>query len=145
MKILYHHRTRSKDGQSVHIDELIAALRRRGHEVVVVEPGGAAAAEFGAGGVGGLKRLLPGAVYEMLELAYSFAAYRRLSRACRRHRPDVLYERYNLYLLAGRWLARRRGLKFLLEVNAPLLEERRKFDGIALPRLAAWTQRQAWR
>ena len=29
MKILYHHRTASKDGQAVHIEELIAALRRK--------------------------------------------------------------------------------------------------------------------
>ena len=30
MKILYHHRTRSRDGQSVHIDEMIAALKQQG-------------------------------------------------------------------------------------------------------------------
>jgi hypothetical protein len=29
MKILYHHRTLSRDGQSVHIDELVRALRDR--------------------------------------------------------------------------------------------------------------------
>jgi hypothetical protein len=38
MRILYHHRTRSRDGQRVHIDGLVGALRRAGHEVEIVEP-----------------------------------------------------------------------------------------------------------
>ena len=38
MRILYHHRTASKDGQAVHIEEMIAALRGLGHEVRVVAP-----------------------------------------------------------------------------------------------------------
>ena len=33
MKILYHHRTASRDGQSTHLDEMIRALRANGHEV----------------------------------------------------------------------------------------------------------------
>ena len=33
MNILYHHRTKSRDGQAVHIRELQAALRARGHRV----------------------------------------------------------------------------------------------------------------
>ena len=43
MKILYHHRTASKDGQAVHIEEMIASLRALGHEVRVVAPGGESA------------------------------------------------------------------------------------------------------
>jgi glycosyltransferase involved in cell wall biosynthesis len=147
MKILYHHRTRSKDGQNVHIEELIAALRRRGHEIIVVAPPVMQEAAFGAdaGIVGLLKSYLPRAFYELLEFGYGMLAYRRLKAAVTRHRPDVLYERYNLFLLAGVRLARRQGLPFLLEVNSPLLQERRKSDGIALKSLAAWTERTAWR
>ena len=48
MKILYHHRTASKDGQAVHIEELIGALRE-GHEVRVVAPNIGDAGEMGAG------------------------------------------------------------------------------------------------
>jgi glycosyltransferase involved in cell wall biosynthesis len=33
----------------------------------------------------------------------------------------------------------------LLEVNAPIFEERAKYDGISLRRLAVWSQRYAWR
>ena len=36
MTILYHHRTGSKDGQAVHIEELTAALKILGHDVTDV-------------------------------------------------------------------------------------------------------------
>ncbi len=75
MRILYSHRIQSRDGMSVHLEELVAALRRR----------------------------LPG-------LAYNLPAYRRLRRACHSFRPELIYERYNLYFLARaaeRWVWRR--------------------------------------
>lgn len=147
MKILYHHRTASKDGQTVHIDEMIAALREQGHEVHVVAP--AAPADEGMGGeVGWVQRLrahLPKAVYELLELGYSLLAYLRLARAVREFRPDFLYERYNLYMLAGVMIRRRFGLPMLLEVNAPLVQERGRFGGLGLPWLARWAEGLAWR
>lgn len=147
MKILFHHRIASRDGQWVHMAELIEALTRQGHEVVLVGPAHLSGMEFGgeAGTVAALKRLLPGAVYEMLELGYNVVAFWRLRRAYLDHRPDVVYERYNLYLLAGvmlRWL---HGVPLLLEVNGPMCEERTRHGGLALPALAAWSQRTAWR
>lgn len=147
MKILYHHRTVSKDGQDVHIGEMIAALRKRGHEVVVVAPPMNEATAFGSGGgmVGWVRRLLPRPLCEVLELAYSLPAYARLARAWVRHRPDVLYERYNLHLLAGSWLRRRTGIPLLLEVNAPLCHERTRHGGLALRRLAEWSEGHTWR
>lgn len=147
MKILYHHRTRSKDGQYVHIEEMIAALREQGHEVIIVAPPSAESEAFGsdAGLVAWLKRHLPKWFYELMELAYSLVAYRRLSRAVRQHRPDCLYERYNLFLPAGIWLKRRYKLPMLLEVNAPIFEERARYDGLSLKRLARWSQGYAWR
>jgi len=98
--------------------------------------------------VGWVQRLrthLPKAIYECLELAYSLLAYRRLARAARAFQPDFLYERYNLFLLAGLMLKRRLRIPMLLEVNAPLAEERRRFGGLGLPRLAAWAEGVAWR
>lgn len=148
MKILYHHRTASKDGQAVHIEEMIHALRELGHEVRVVGP----AAADGKQGMGGqsswvakLRAHLPKAVYELMELAYSLVAYRRLAKAAREFQPDVLYERYNLFLLAGVMLRRKTGVPLLLEVNAPLAEERGKFGGLGLPAMAAWAEGLAWR
>ena len=149
MKILYHHRTASKDGQAVHIDEMITALREQGHEVRVVAP--APAADEGAamgGEVGWVQRLrrhLPQAAYELLELAYTLVAYSRLRKAAREFRPDVLYERCNLFLLSGLMLKRRLGLPMLLEVNSPLTDERLRFGGLGLPGLARWSEHAVWR
>ena len=148
MKILYHHRTASKDGQAVHIEEMIEALRALGHQVRVVAPGGAqTGADMGSqvGWVHRLRARLPKAVYEVLELAYTLVAYRRLTVAAREFKPDVIYERYNLFLLAGVLLKRRTGLKLLLEVNAPLAHERGIFGGLGLPWLARWAEGVAWR
>jgi glycosyltransferase involved in cell wall biosynthesis len=147
LKILYHHRTRSKDGQHVHISELINALRNLGHEVMVVAPAAMERAKFGAdaGTVAMLKRYVPRFAYELMEFGYSLIAYHRLSRAVQTFRPDCLYERYNLFLPAGVWLKKNFGLPMLLEVNAPLYEERDKYGGISLRRLAGWSQRYVWR
>jgi glycosyltransferase involved in cell wall biosynthesis len=147
MKILYHHRTASKDGQAVHIEELIAALRDLGHEVRVVAPQQPSDEGMGAevGWVQRLRAMLPKAIYELLELAYSLLAYRRLARAAREFQPDFIYERYNLFLLAGLALKRRTGLPLLLEVNAPLAQERARFGGLGLPWLARWAEGVVWR
>ncbi len=150
MKILYHHRTASKDGQAVHIEEMIEALREQGHEVRVVAPEMPAAdggAQLGTdvGWVQRLRARLPKALYELLELGYSLVAYRKLARAVREFKPDAVYERYNLYLLAGLMIKRRFGLPLLLEVNAPLVEERMKFGGLGLPWLGRWAEGVVWR
>ncbi len=149
MKILYHHRTASKDGQAVHIDEMIHALRGLGHEVRVVAPGTSAEegpSDMGAetGWVERLRKRLPKAVYELLELGYSLVAYRRLAKAARAFQPDVIYERYNLYLLAGLMLKWRLRIPLLLEVNAPLVDERMRFGGLGLPWLGRWAERKVW-
>jgi glycosyltransferase involved in cell wall biosynthesis len=154
MRVLYHHRTASRDGQAVHIDEMIAALREAGHEVMVVAPGGGEAqpgAKPGAMGgesgfVDSLKRALPQALYELLEFGYSLVAYGKLMRAARQFQPDIIYERYNLFLLAGVMAAKRLNKPLLLEVNAPLFEERMKHSGgLSLVRLARWAEGHVWR
>jgi glycosyltransferase involved in cell wall biosynthesis len=140
LTILYHHRTRSRDGQSVHIDEMIAALRAAGHSVVVIEPKRVDALAPSRG-----KQLMPRLLYELLEFGYSVLELLRLTRAVLGARPDGIYERANVYMLSGVWTARLFSLPLLLEVNAPLAEERQKFGGLALPSLARWTEAAAWR
>jgi hypothetical protein len=110
LKILYHHRIRSKDGQAVHLEELIGALRGLGHEVLLVGPNAFARASFGHDPklIVGLKKFAPNILYELLELGYNVPAYVRLHRACRKFRPDFIYERYNLYTLDGTWCGRLR-------------------------------------
>lgn len=147
MKILYHHRTASKDGQAVHIEELIGALRQLGHEVRVVAPEIGAGGDMGAeaGWVQKLKTHLPKALYELLELAYTLVAYRRLRQAAHEFKPDILYERYNLFLLAGVMLKWRLGIPMLLEVNGPLVEERSRYGGLALEKIGRWAEGTTWR
>ena len=158
MRILYHHRTASKDGQAVHIEEMIEALRSEGHVVQVVAPGApdttdSAPGQKSDGQMGGdmgwvhrLKAHLPKAVYELMEFAYSYVAYRKLVVAARAFKPDVIYERYNLFLLSGLMVKKRLGIPLLLEVNAPLVQERLQHSGgLALRQLATWAEGVAWR
>lgn len=147
MRILYSHRIQSRDGQSVHVEELVAAFRALGHEVRVAGPGFYAESGFGGESrrVAALRRALPGALAEAAELAYNLPAYRRLAAAAQQMQPELIYERYNLFYLAGAALARRRGVPYFLEVNAPLAEERTRHGGLRLRRLAARAEAAVWR
>jgi glycosyltransferase involved in cell wall biosynthesis len=147
MRILYSHRIQSRDGQSVHVEQMVAALRQAGNEVLVVGPGFYQQAAFGAESrlVALIRARLPPAIGELAELAYNLPAYRRLRRAANTFRPDIIYERYNLYYLAGAWLAGRIGVPFYLEVNAPIADERTRFAGLRLRRLARRLEGRTWR
>jgi len=150
LRILYHHRTAANDGMRVHIEQIVAALRERGHDVLVVGPAGGVTSR-GAGTdrlevvTDWLRRHLPAFLFELLELAYNIPAYWRLSLAARAFRPDILYERYNLYLLAGLLLKWRRGLPMLLEINSPLAAERAAAGGLSLGYLARTCEAALWR
>ncbi len=146
MRILYSHRIQSRDGQAVHVEELIRALRAAGHEVLVVGPGFYEEAEFGGESklIAVARKLLPGALWELAELGYAGLAYIKLLRAYRQFRPDFIYERCNLYHLAGSLLARWHGAVMLLEVNSPLAAERQKHGGLKLFRLAQWLEQFTW-
>lgn len=146
MKILFHHRIASRDGQAVHMEELIAALHAQGHETILVGPAGFDQTAFGgsAGIVDRIKRAIPAWGFEILELGYNIPAFFRLAAAIRRHRPDVIYERFSLFLLAGIWAQRLSRLPLLMEVNSPLFEERARNDGLRLHALGRWAQRVLW-
>jgi glycosyltransferase involved in cell wall biosynthesis len=88
---------------------------------------------------------LPQALYELLELSYSLVAYLRLRQEARIFRPDCIYERYNLFLLAGALLKRELGIPLLLEINSPLVQERSLHGGLRLEKLARWAEGTAWR
>ena len=147
MRILYSHRIQSRDGQSVHVEELVHAFRAAGHEVLVVGPSFYEHSGFGGESrrVARLRRLLPGVLGEFAELAYNVPAYLRLRRAWREFRPDFVYERCNLLFLAGALLARWQGAVLFLEVNSPLAQERSRFGGLRLVRLAFALERFTWR
>jgi glycosyltransferase involved in cell wall biosynthesis len=148
MDILYHHRIASKDGQFVHVEEIVRALRAQGHHIDIVSPEMAEKEEFGHDGgfVTKLKQHLPKALYELLELGYGAIIAKKLWSAIRRRRPDVIYERYNLYQPVGVLMAKLFKIPLILEVNAPLKQERERFcGGLGLPKLAKWLENWTWR
>ncbi|MGR5069446.1 MULTISPECIES: glycosyltransferase [Vibrio] len=147
MKILYHHRIASKDGQYVHVEEIINALESLGHQIIVVGPNVSEEAEFGSDGgwVSKLRSVLPKACSEVLEFGYAFYVFFKLLLAAIKHRPDAIYERYNLFLPAGIWVKKLLRLKLILEVNSPLYDERKQYGGITLKPLAKWSEVYTWR
>lgn len=147
MRILYSHRIQSRDGMSVHVEELVTAFMQEGHEVRVVGPEFYAHSGFGGESrmVARLRKLLPGALGELAELAYNIPAYLKLRRVCREFQPDLIYERYNLYYLAGAVLSRRTGIPLFLEVNSPLAQERARFGTLHLKGVARRLERFVWR
>lgn len=139
----------------VHINELVEALRKDGHDVHIVGPGGQDdAAGLGAGAEGGsrleklsdtLRSVLPTALFELAELIYNIPAYLRLRREADAFKPDVIYERYNLFLLAGLAFKRRHRIPMLMEINSPLAAERAEFGGLRLKRVARRCEALLWR
>ncbi|WP_285401685.1 glycosyltransferase family 4 protein [Luteibacter sp. ME-Dv--P-043b] len=131
MKILYHHRTRGRHVEGVHIRGIVQALRELGHDVAVMSFPGAdpereehAATAAGRGRVASMVTRLPGIVFEVFELLYNVVTLFRMTRAWRVARPALVYERYSLFLFATVWLARRRGIPLVLEINDSALVDR---------------------
>ncbi len=130
MKILYHHRTRGRDVEGVHIRGIVNALRELGHEVKVLsfpgadpeQPRGHDAAVRGSAATAVTR--LPGVLFEFFEMAYNLVTVFRIGAAIRRQRPQLIYERYSLFLWATVWMARRRGIPIVLEINDSALVER---------------------
>ncbi|MCJ9427445.1 glycosyltransferase family 4 protein [Kordiimonas marina] len=145
LRILYHHRIAAQDGQSVHVAELIHAFETLGHTVHMVGPS-LRPKEFGAENrfLDWLRRALPDFMLEVMELAYGMRDYLKLKAAYKSFGPDVLYERHNLFLPAGRWLKEKTDLPYLLEVNAPLADERSRYGGLKLEKLARSLERKTW-
>ncbi|MGF1692173.1 glycosyltransferase family 4 protein [Photobacterium kagoshimensis] len=147
MKILYHHRIASKDGQYVHIDAIVSALREQGHTVIMVAPNIAEQSDFGSDGgwVSRLRHKLPKFISELLEFGYCFYDFIKLCQAIKKHQPDAIYERYNLYLPSGIWAKQLFKLPLILEVNSPLYQERMNYGGVAFDMLAKWSEYYTWR
>jgi glycosyltransferase involved in cell wall biosynthesis len=120
-----------RKGCSIHVQEVLRALLRRGIDVELF------AARFGERARRSLESLrvhaLPSAAggdaaaRERLALA----ANRDLEGALEREGPfDVVYERQSLWSFAAMEYARDTGVPGLLEVNAPLIEEQERHRGL---------------
>ena len=92
-----------------------------------------------------LRQKLPRWLHELFELIYNFPEWLRLQAAIARHRPDVIYERSNLYLFSGIIAARCSRVPIIEEVNSPLFIERSLHGGISLSELARRSEHWVWR
>ncbi|MGC8477311.1 MAG: glycosyltransferase family 4 protein [Acetobacteraceae bacterium] len=142
-------------GASVHVRAFTAAAAALGHDVTLI------CASTGAGNPPPPVRLIalpppsdpallageaaargrhpgllddPAARRDLAKLAHDRALPRQLLTALDRAgvRPDLIYERHALFHTAGVALARALGVPRILEVNAPLVDEQRRFRGLAL-------------
>ncbi len=136
MRVLYHHRTRGRNVEGVHIRGIVGALREMGHDVRVMSfPGAdpesepeatpaANGAESRKGWLATLVTRLPGVGFELAEIAYNLATWWRMRRVLREFKPDFIYERYSLFLFVTVAMARRRGIPIILEMNDSAVVER---------------------
>lgn len=151
MNILYHHRTLGDGAEGIHIREMVKAFRGLGHSVKVIGPVGELQPELSPKSrtLGSLKKAVPSALYELLEIAYTGYVFWKAVYEIQRFKPDFIYDRYITFnagiVLAG--MACR--VPVCLEVNAPLalersgeLDEGLTFRGIA-SRMEKWICSQA--
>lgn len=134
MRVLYHHRTRGRHVEGVHIRGVVGGLRELGHEVTVMSfPGADPETEPKAvenpasakkGWLATLVTRLPGVFFEFAEIAYNAVTWWRMRGMIRRFQPDFIYERYSLFLFMTVWMARRRGIPIILEINDSAVVER---------------------
>jgi glycosyltransferase involved in cell wall biosynthesis len=145
MRIIYHHRTRLRDAQGIHVCAMVRAFRELGHEVEVISlvdvPSGVDAEGVHRAGIETGR--LPSWFYEALSLAYNLYGYRQLARAIRERGADLIYERYALNSVCGVLASRRFGVPILLEVNGPWQDHSANSKPLRLDRLARRLQRWA--
>lgn len=128
MNILYHHRTLGDGAEGIHITEMVKAFRQLGHKVVVAGPVGELKQTLKEqkGLLSKIKNVLPGFVFELLEMGYSlYCCFDLLLKAKSIH-ADMIYDRYITFNAGSLWAARLCKIPLVLEVNAPLALERSK-------------------
>lgn len=173
MKVLYLNPDRGipvlgDKGASVHVREFTTAAAKLGHEVLLAcatlgngnppPPARIACIEYNVSdvelhaacsGLGLPESALSDLALrrEITRLAYD----RTLSARVLAHlantgfRPDVVYERHALLHRAGIRIATRLGVPRLLEVNAPLVEEQRRFRGLRLENESRVAEEESYR
>jgi glycosyltransferase involved in cell wall biosynthesis len=147
LRIIYYsphptHDIVSEVGYSTHQRETIAAFLQLGHEVLPVVMGGTETASVKnhidgltqkAGNVSGLKRFLPLFLWNALKdirlLMHDRRAGRQLETAIHTFNPDLIYERGEYLQDSGVKMAVKHGIKHILEVNSPVVEEMAAFEG----------------
>ena len=162
MNILFHHRTRGKGAEGVHIRGVTKGLRDLGHQVSILSLPGAEpeatasstiqnenkASTKGAysatlpvtkkttsilGSLANLTKYTPEFIFELFEIAFNLLSIFRLKKAVQQAQAKMIYERYSLFLFASVWWANKNNIPIVLEINDSSLVHRvRKLHFIAL-------------
>jgi len=115
-------------GCSVHVQEMVLAMLNRGAEVHLFSTrmGDDTAADFSGLHIHPLPPPVRGdeAARENAALAANQPLRAALEREAEQGAFDLVYERYSLWSCAGMEFAREHEIKSVLEVNAPLIEEK---------------------
>ena len=145
-------------GAAVHVRELCRALGSLGHEILLLTPRADGAGSADAGvcvrelplePVEELAYHLlrsdanagPAVARELRATLYAAVLRRRALSTLSQFGPDLVYERYSLFGTAGAALARKLGVPFFLEVNAPLSEEQSRHRGLVFAATAEELER----
>ena len=153
-----------RKGASVHVRELVGALSRAGHSVVLATPllnkspweepaeleaqllhvppaSEVVSAFYGLKAFNetlGIEDSLPG---ELRRILYDQDLRLRLERRFENHRPDFVYERASLYATASVSLARELERPLVIELNSPLALEQTTYRATGLGELATKAER----
>lgn len=120
-----------RKGCSVHVQEIVRALTRRGAcvELFAARTGGSPPADLRGLSVHQLP--VPARGDRATRERAAVAANSKLRAALERLGPfDLVYERYSLWSTAGMEHARAMGVVGVLEVNAPLIDEQTRYRGL---------------
>ncbi len=143
MNILYHFRTQGTGAEGVHIAGIATAFEQLGHRVVFSSPTGvdprvtAGENPFANNQRRSLLARLaaraPAFVFELLEIGYNVVAYARNRAVMTRENCTLIYERHAFFLCATAFLAQRRGVPLVVEVNELAGDERVRASPWLLP------------
>jgi glycosyltransferase involved in cell wall biosynthesis len=141
MNILYHHRIRGVGAEGVHVKAIVDALRLKGHYVKILSfPGTDLEKPVNLDTnrddlhkkwhigilqwMAGLTKNAPNFVFELLEILYNLLIPLRLNKEIQAVKPDLIYERYSLFMFASVWLANKKSIPIILEINDSALVSR---------------------
>lgn len=154
MNILFHHRTRGKGAEGVHIRGVTKGLRQLGHHVSILSLPGAepevnehteintqvsANKSKKNGGIlawlANLTKYTPEFVFEIIEIFFNAISLFRLRSAVSASKAEMIYERYSLFLFISVWWAKKNNIPIILEINDSSLVHRvRKLFFVSLAR-----------
>lgn len=139
MNILYLHRTQGQGVEGVHIWGIANGFMKLGHGVSVVSPSGIHDRQperpenkkdtsSNKSVLGLLSKYTPELIFEFVEMAYNYISGKQIKKASNAFKPDIIYERYAIFAVAGMRFAKKNNIPLIIEVNytscSPLVRKR---------------------